>query len=61
MDGGLRGMDFIKERLPTAQAGPDEAVYFVGSRQWFPTFTDAWENDPRDAYREDLIFYWVKG
>lgn len=27
MDGGLRGMDFIKERLPTAQAGPDEAGY----------------------------------
>ena len=44
-----------------AQAGPDEAVYFVGSRQWFPTFTDAWGNDPRDAYKEDLIFYWVKG
>ena len=43
-----------------AQAGPDEAVYSVGSRQWFPTFTDAWENDPRDAYK-DLIFYWVKG
>ena len=44
-----------------AQAGPDEAVYFVGSRQQFPTFTDAWENDPRDAYREDLIFYWGEG
>ena len=24
-------------------------------------FTDAWENDPRDAYREDLIFYWGEG
>ena len=43
--------------LLKAQAGPDETGYFVGSRQWFPTFTDVWENDFRDAYEEDLIFY----
>ena len=30
-----------KERLLKTQAGPDEEVYFVGSRHWFPTFTDA--------------------
>ena len=36
-----------------AKAGSDEAVYFAESRQWFPTFTEAWENDCRDAYKED--------
>ena len=34
------GQIWNQKRLLKSQAGPDEAVYFVGSREWFPTFTD---------------------
>ena len=38
-----------------AKAGSDEAVYFAESRQWFPTFTEAWGDECSDAYKEEIF------
>lgn len=43
-----------------AQAGPDEAVYFVGSREWFLPLQMLGEMTSGCIQRR-FNFYWVKG
>lgn len=56
MDGGLRRMDFIKKKdlLQPKLDQMKQAIWIWKQAHWFPTSTDVWENDYRDAYKEDL-------